>query len=655
MRSIVGAGLLVVCSVACGPSGSGGAGGGSALGGGGATGGGSASGGSGETGGGGPTGGGATATGGGGGVNDAGIDAGIDAGSADSGVDAGLPDAGLPDAGLPDAGLPDAGLPDAGLPDAGTDGGWDAGFMPPLQFPLDGGYDNWTWIPLTGMQCANGSPTGIGVNPHLDTGGQLSTKVLVWLQGGGGCGDFVSCGGLGDAGPPPGAQNLNGFGLCAPSCAPGQTDFFDYLAFLGSMGGGVFDRTNPDNPFRDFNLVFVPYCTGDEHSGARTNVYPAPDGGPGLAIHHAGYTNVGVALGTIVPTFSNATLVSWTGSSAGAFGAVVTYGRALQAFKLASSPSVTLVCDASAGVSLRPPYNTKAFQAALYGAWGTLSNLPVSCPLCDPTVPDGGIHNLWTAYAADPAFRGSYVSSIRDENQSARLANPVLGNPAMVCSPIDFTTPCLFPTGVHDFEDNVASKASPGRIRVFLMNHYFHTWLHRSLEWGACNDVTLADFLRQQLADDPQWVSRVPCSDLGNSFTPANESMAPGQPMPPTFGTPTPGLYQRVTDTFYGAGYVSIGAEELLKIIPADAGQYWVQTVLQLDAGHAPITGINYLGSLVDGGVMLQQVCPDAGVSLTVPYTASPSLLTLYRLVGMKPDGGPAGARVVDYALLDGG
>jgi hypothetical protein len=46
-----------------------------------------------------------------------------------------------------------------------------------------------------------------------------------------------------------------------------------YKAELLSRDGpahmtGLLDRTNPQNPVRDWSMLFVSYCTGDMHSGS---------------------------------------------------------------------------------------------------------------------------------------------------------------------------------------------------------------------------------------------------------------------------------------------------------------------------------------------------------------------------------------------------
>ncbi|MBL1135963.1 MAG: hypothetical protein HND46_11645 [Chloroflexi bacterium] len=40
-----------------------------------------------------------------------------------------------------------------------------------------------------------------------------------------------------------------------------------------ALPGGIFDLENPENPFADYNMVFVPYCTGDVHIGNREATY----------------------------------------------------------------------------------------------------------------------------------------------------------------------------------------------------------------------------------------------------------------------------------------------------------------------------------------------------------------------------------------------
>jgi len=41
--------------------------------------------------------------------------------------------------------------------------------------------------------------------------------------------------------------------------------------------GGIGDLDNPDNPFKDWFVVFIPYCTADVHWGNNTQTYTIGD------------------------------------------------------------------------------------------------------------------------------------------------------------------------------------------------------------------------------------------------------------------------------------------------------------------------------------------------------------------------------------------
>ena len=112
-------------------------------------------------------------------------------------------------------------------------------------------------VPGGDCQCSDGSEFSFWVreaNPK---------KVVVYLQGGGAC-------------------------WSAKTCAPGG-DLYD--TSIGSDDaptgqGGIFDFADKRNPFADYSVVYVPYCTGDVHIGNATTEYA-----PGLTVHHKGYVN----------------------------------------------------------------------------------------------------------------------------------------------------------------------------------------------------------------------------------------------------------------------------------------------------------------------------------------------------------------------------
>ncbi|MGB2756700.1 MAG: pectin acetylesterase-family hydrolase, partial [Acidimicrobiia bacterium] len=127
---------------------------------------------------------------------------------------------------------------------------------------VDYGVKPWTVISApANCMCSDGSPYEFYVreaNPK---------KVLFFLQGGGACFDAVSCA--------PGSTRFT-TSIGAPAKA---------LASTGK-GEGIFDLANDENPFKDYSIVYAPYCTGDVHLGTKTNDY-----GNGVAVQHKGNIN----------------------------------------------------------------------------------------------------------------------------------------------------------------------------------------------------------------------------------------------------------------------------------------------------------------------------------------------------------------------------
>ena len=53
---------------------------------------------------------------------------------------------------------------------------------------------------------------------------------------------------------------------------------------------GIYDRTNPANPLKDYTHVYIPYCTGDLHWGNAVANYASVSGKP-YVIQHKGAVN----------------------------------------------------------------------------------------------------------------------------------------------------------------------------------------------------------------------------------------------------------------------------------------------------------------------------------------------------------------------------
>ena len=231
----------------------------------------------------------------------------------------------------------------AGSADGGADsGGFSAGD------PITGlTPQKWTWVPVEGATCRDGSGTGIGVSL-----GKSTDKVMIFLEGGGACFNATTC------------------ALMNPK-SYGAGDFNGTFASLEGKSG-IFDRTDTANPVSDWSFVYVPYCTGDIHAG---NNVTGPDAGAGVASQHfVGYANIGLDLKRIVPTFPSAKQVLLTGISAGGFGASANYAQVAKAF---SSLPVVLLDDS--GPPMEDPYEAACQQKDVTTLWGLDKTLLSDC------------------------------------------------------------------------------------------------------------------------------------------------------------------------------------------------------------------------------------------------------------------------------------
>jgi hypothetical protein len=110
---------------------------------------------------------------------------------------------------------------------------------------------------------------------------------------------------------------------------------------------GIFDLDNPRNPVSDWSMVYVPYCTGDVHSGSNTAHYTDPDTGAPYTIEHRGADNFRVVLNWVQQNFAQPRQVLVAGSSAGAYGAATHYERIREAYPRARA---MMFGDAGQGV-----------------------------------------------------------------------------------------------------------------------------------------------------------------------------------------------------------------------------------------------------------------------------------------------------------------
>ncbi|HMP98505.1 MAG TPA: pectin acetylesterase-family hydrolase [Cyclobacteriaceae bacterium] len=192
--------------------------------------------------------------------------------------------------------------------------------------------------------CARGTEYEFHVRPAS------SEKILVVLFGGGACWDAKSC------------DTSNRLMVHRLGQGLGIADF-----------DGILNFKHPENPFKDYTIIAVPYCTGDVHFGNRDVVYTkeTADGKvEEFTVHHRGKVNTFSAIEWIQKNIKSPKEIFVTGFSAGAIASPFYASYLAQHYRNAQ---VTSLSDDSGS------FNETIAQAGDPSQWGlpnTLNTFP---------------------------------------------------------------------------------------------------------------------------------------------------------------------------------------------------------------------------------------------------------------------------------------
>jgi hypothetical protein len=293
--------------------------------------------------------------------------------------------------------------------------------------------NEWVWVPVDGAVCRDGSPTGFAVN----IASPASTNLMIYLEGGGACMDQFFC-------------------EVTPSTW-GESQFNAWKSGSSDVelqpNSGVVSRTDTSNPMAGWNFVYVPYCTGDVFAGDNpAGMVPDVTG----MQHFVGYTDVGLDLDRIVPTFPQVTKVLLTGISAGGFGATANYVQAARHF---GSTPVYLLDDS--GPPMEAPYLAACMQtqfAALWGMGGALADCGSDCSNPSSYFVDFAKH-LGNTY---PNVPFGLIESAQDATMSLFFGYGNPGNCVGSALPGASEAPATFQAGLQDFETQLAGTPNFG-------------------------------------------------------------------------------------------------------------------------------------------------------------------------------------------------
>ena len=308
-------------------------------------------------------------------------------------------------------------------------------------------------MPGGDCQCSDGSEFSFWVreaNPD---------KVLVYLQDGGVC-------------------------FSAETCAPDRGLYTTTIGEGPIVASGIFDLADERNPFADYSIVYVPYCTGDAHLGNITTEYA-----PGLTVHHNGYVNGTAALDHMAATFPDVTDVVVVGESAGSIAAPLYAGLVSDRLPAART---TVLADGSGSYPDTPRVNE------IIAAWGVGTTIPTWPENPGSTADQWSLPGLFIQSARhDPEIVFARHDYAYDEQQQRWY--PIAGLPAPdLLSLIDANETQIEATGM-----NLLSYIAPGDEHTTLSDGTFYT--------EEVNGTPLVDWVTRLVEGEP--VEDVHCTD----------------------------------------------------------------------------------------------------------------------------------------------
>jgi hypothetical protein len=326
-------------------------------------------------------------------------------------------------------------------------------------------------------------------------------KLVMYYQGGGACWEQLTCG--------------------LPTCdttVDSSTDPSDHSSDNPSNPNnqiGFGDLSNPLNPFKDWNIVFVAYCSCDIHYGDAVQDYDDINSDSPLHVVHHGFHNAKVAEKWAREHFVNPEMVFVTGSSAGAYGAVF---NAPLLEKVWPASQFRVLGDAGNGVI------TSDFLKEYFSNWNFTANLPPYIPGVVESITSGSgmvayteavasyfPNTLWAHYAT--AFDGGTGGQTGFYNIMLSFTND--NNDPTSINVLDWLTwwnaSCAFNTNMVDQATTTAADVAleNGNYRYYIGSGSRHTmWGSDKVYTDTTGGVPLiVDWINAMLIGSPDWVN----------------------------------------------------------------------------------------------------------------------------------------------------
>jgi hypothetical protein len=320
-------------------------------------------------------------------------------------------------------------------------------------------------------------------------------KLVMYYQGGGACWEQLTC----------------AIPVCDPNVDSGDDP--------NGANTGFADVDNPNNPFRDWNIVFVSYCSCDIHFGDAEQTYTNQNPNNPTHVLHRGYHNSRVVEKWAREHFVDPEEVFVTGSSAGAYGA---WFNAPLHHEVWPGAHFDVLADAGNGVI------TQQFLEQYFPNWNFIGNLPKEFPEIKEIIETGGGIPEYTEFVAGefPDTNWAHYSSAYDGGTGGQTGfyNVMLNNNNPIAALSWWDASCAFNEKMRD-QAIATAAVIPDNYRYYIGTGSRHTmWGSNKVYTDTTGGVpTLVDWVNAMLIRGPGWTN-VECTNCG--------LLLPGDPRP---------------------------------------------------------------------------------------------------------------------------
>lgn len=323
--------------------------------------------------------------------------------------------------------------------------------------------DEVCFVDVAGAECADGSATGFAITYRKG-----AKDLLIYLDGGGACWSQGTC----SKGT---ASHLSAYGKYEGP----------YSGSGNPMNVGLGDISNAKSPFASgFNMVRVPYCTGDVFIGNKVQNYGTA--AVPYKIRHVGYKNLELILAEVQKRIPTAERLVFYGVSAGGLGVSWNVHQVAKSY-----PTSEVFVINDGGALFRPPQADTKKLKEVYEAWDAESNSPVTSYSSASTLVADVVSYHQTNY---PKVRYGYMSTYND---------------LVMTGFAGLLKASKIPTAVRNTMIALADGefAASGEYQVFYKSGTEHVFFKRDPDDVESLGVTVGTWIADMISGSSSWTS----------------------------------------------------------------------------------------------------------------------------------------------------